>query len=426
MVRSNQMSEEAAVWLTQTLDVFHDTEQLPVGYPDITGGSSFIQTVVLTKNLPITAPKDFHIYSMPQLTQRDMYQSLFTTPSTLYSGPTASYSNNGGLVGPLNIAVAEPTAPTMPYYDGVTDTFQPCPEVELYSFDLAPYLVGNSRLVSMAFEVINTGPDLLKSGSIVTYRAPQTVDISQVVFDDEGLGAYSHAIRRSQLPPATVGDALALHGSQQWEAREGAYCINTMISTANPAGTPDYLDQLYQSTLKTALNAGGISLTPRRSSLFPSTAEKVQMAPWNTTGAYVSGAQTGTVLTVVLKAYIECFPNPDQKAFVTLTRPAVAYDPTALEVYARAAFHLKPATKVGNNPDGEFFRVVGRLIAAAVPRIPQMISIGKEIGKVAKDVQQTANARRALVETKGFGSDANAVKKGGNKQVAKAAAARRR
>lgn len=400
LVQSNTLTTEGRDWLIQTLDPFHDTSRTKAGYPDITNGNSFIQQVTLTKSFPVLEATDFHIFSMPHATVRQYEQYPMDRPTRLGAPPYAGY----GPLGPLNVVQAAPDRPTMPYFDEASKLWKEADIRTVTPFNLEPYLIGECRLVSMGFEVINTGPELLKSGALVTYRSPQACKPS---FLDTGSGATAPfaPIVRSSLPPAFAEDALNIFGSQQWEAYDGAYLINTMFDVNNPATVGDYLDQWYMpgNYQLDSVGVEGISLGVRSNEWFPIASVSSRPVPFNTAGAYLTGAALGTTLTVVLKAYIECFPTPDLKSYVTLTNPSAPYDPEALEYYSRVAFHMKPAVKQSMNPGGEYWKLIKGVINTVVPRISPAI---KETKQIAKEVKQlTKGMKAAITQPKTFGID---------------------
>jgi hypothetical protein len=176
-----------------------------------------------------------------------------------------------------------------------------------------------------------------------------------------------------------------------------------MFEVSNPIGVGDYSDQFYTNATTTGADPNGVVgyyMGPRKAQLFPATANNSRPIPFNTAGAYVTGAALGTTLTVVLKAYIECFPTPDLKSYVTLTEPSVPYDPMALELYSRAAFHLKPGVKQAANPAGEYWRMVKGVISEIAP------TVGSAVHAVETAGRQVAKPVKAVIDqTKTFGDD---------------------
>jgi len=385
LIRQNELTEDGAAFIAQCTNPFNDKARKSVGYPDLTNGNSFIQVVTETKTIPVLVPTDFHVFSLPMLTTQQLYQRKLVTSTIIDSAQAATnFGEPDSRVGLLNIATVNPGDPTMPYTDE-TGTSLPARLRELDHFDFEPYLIGNSRLVSFGFEVVNTGPELLKSGAIVTYRSPQSLAPSNYVVSD--FPENNKPCMRMSMPPATASEALLLQGSQQWDAYEGAYCIGSLATVNNPATRKSFQD-IFVEQSPVNNGAGQYVLAARDSVLFPSADAGIQYAPWNTSGAYITGATVGTVLTIVVKAYIECFPNPDQKAFVTLTQPASPYDPMALEVYAKASYSLRPATLRSNNPGGEWARTVSAVVGSVMPRAGNAIAAMSRVAPKAKRVVQ--------------------------------------
>ena len=402
------MTERGKDWLIQTLDPFHDTQRDKAGFPDVTNGNSFIQQVTLTESFPITTERDFHIFTMPQATVREMFAYPMVSPTVIGSGPVVSV----GQMGPLNVWQASPGNPTFPVYNPTDDIWVANIPIQTYAFDLSPYLVGDSRVVSLGFEVINTGPELLKSGAITTYRAPQTADTSFLTRQGEPI-TTNYPVVKSSMPPATAGAALLLNGSQQWEAYDGAYLVDTMYTVQNPIKQSDYRDQFYidgQAGSEVVTDKNGLvgySLGPREDTWFPESTASSRPIPFNTAGAYASGCALGTTLTVVLKAYIECFPTANQKSYVTLTSPSTPYDPQALELYSRAAYHLKPGVKQMENPGGEYWGMVKGVLNEITPNIGAVVQGTENLGRqIATDVRKGRAQRQDVTDqTKNFGTD---------------------
>jgi len=398
-------------WVTQTLDPFHDWQARPVGFPDTTVGSSLIQTINLTQTVNIVddVHTDVHVFTLPQLGIREMWQQPMLTP-TVYSGTNLPILY--GSVGPVNIVVQAAGQGTLPYYDPTLSTWRLVPTPTVIPFDFSPFLVGDNRLVSFGVEIHNTTPELLKGGACVFYKAPQALTDSALYTQPLPPTSVLNfvPIVRSSMPPALSGAALLLSGSQQWEAYDGGMGVNTLQAVSNPIGVSNYYDQIYEPQFTNPDTGGnvGIILAPRTGSLFPQTIASVQAAPWNTIGAYFNGLPIGTRLTVIVKAYIECFPTPDQLAYTTLTSPSAAYDPVAIELYSRASVSLKPWTKVRNNEDGDHWKNVVGVLNRVAPRLGRIAGTVGRVGsfaRKAKDATSADDLARMMSETKIFGRD---------------------
>jgi hypothetical protein len=420
MVNRNDMSAQGAAWLVQTLDPFSDIQRTPCGYPDTTVGASFIEKVQLVQNFTVPAPgqaMDLHIFTLPQLGVREVWNTPLATPTMVASGLPSTLIGNFGTVTVLGAFAG---FPTLPYFNPTTGLWTSVAPAPLnYAFDLSPFLIGDSRLVSLGVEVHNTSPELIKSGSVVTYRSPQSLSDSMIYTVSPVTGATPatelRPIVRSTLPPATQAAALLLSGSQQWEAYDGAYITATMQTQSNPIEEPTYADQYYlPSGQIDGAGVYAIAASPRISTQFPNTATYVNSTPWNTSGAYLAGLQPGTTLTVNVTAYIECFPQPDQYAYMTLTHPSTPFDPSALELYAKAAYELKPGTKVANNADGDHYVLVSKLLDRLAPRVAKvtnrLVGVGQGIKNMRGSWDRTMDLADALKESKIFGQDVQSLR----------------
>lgn len=398
MTAEKQVTEEGTSWLSQALDPFHDFSRRPTGYPDLTNGNSLVQEVTLSKTITLTEAGDVHVYTMPILTSATLFQGQMSNNQVIddQSSFFGYGPNVDSRVGLVNIAVAATGENTVPYYNPISGSPEYSNLLQLEYFDFSDYLVGNSRLVSLGFEVINTSPELVKSGAVITYRSPQVLETSNVVFSSGEDGYKFHPVTRLALPPATPEQALLLHGSQQWDAYEGCYAVASLSTINNPPASRNYTDPLFLDS--SLAQHGHPFLFQRKSTIFPSEFSNTQYTPWNTSGAYFTGLSATTSLTVSVKAFIECFPTPDQKAFVTLTGPACEYDPRIMEFYARASYRLKPAVPRNMNPAGEYWQIVKKIIGTVAPRAHKAVSMAKEATVIGRDVSQAAKQAKVLMQ----------------------------
>jgi len=421
LVADKQVSSAGAGWLVQALDPFHDVQRIPSGYPDTTVGASFVEVVKLVQNFTVPAPgfaMDLHVFTLPQLGVREMWNTPLVSPTQIGNALPTSIIGDFGTVTVLGVPAG---FPSLPYLSPTTGLWTAVPPAVInFAFDLSPFMIGDARLIGLGFEVHNTSPELLKSGSVVTYRAPQSLTSSMIytVFpvDDATPAVDLKPIIRSSMPPATQAAALLLNGSQQWEAYDGAYVTSTMQTQSNPIDEPSYRDQIYFPT--GSLDTAGVyamTAAPRVSSMFPNTGTFVNETPWNTSGAYFAGLQPGTTLTVNVTAYIESFPQPDQYAYMTLTHPSTPFDAMALQLYAEAAYMLKPGTKVANNADGDHWKAISGILNRLAPRLGRIAGTAARGVAGIRKVQSTKGDIDALTgllkEAKIFGKDVDGPKR---------------
>lgn len=207
--------------------------------------------------------------------------------------------------------------------------------------------------------------------------------------------------KRRRLPPTQVSDAAQLE-SKTWNAKFGCLvpvCIDYAqgLPTKRPSGCATL--QMHSKTLTsiTALNTtstgagmrpfgagssvaiSGVDVatsevnTAYLSSVSSYTTTSFAAVPYiNRTvqvptptlelplvrsGAYFTGLDSATSLTIVLRVFVEQFPNPGS-VFMPLASPSPPYDPNLVPLLMQVGATLAPAYPVSMNAEGDFFDVV--------------------------------------------------------------------
>jgi hypothetical protein len=126
--------------------------------------------------------------------------------------------------------------------------------------------------------------------------------------------------------------------------------------------------------------------------------------PFHTSGAYFTGLNPNSTLTINAKWILESAPTQESKQLVVLAQPSPAYDPVALEIYKEAARMLPPGVPVGDNKSGDFWDSVlvflGDAAGALGSVIPGMSSLGKVAENGLHKMAQNRNDNEAKAEAK--------------------------
>ncbi len=175
------MTEAGKNWLIAAIDPNHDVELQCTGYPDRNSNPSVVQVIKQTFSVTqpssyTTDPWGFHLMIDDYLCNGQAWNAnapgaLEVSQQNLIIDLDVSAPDNqlpyGGLSiikfdGPAGREInhAPPTGSGVENY------------VEQHQIDPANFLNGKTRLISQAFEIINTSAELYKGGSIMCYEQP--------------------------------------------------------------------------------------------------------------------------------------------------------------------------------------------------------------------------------------------------------------
>jgi hypothetical protein len=377
--RENHLSEAAKQWLIVTLDPFHDNPTNCTGIPDSTSGSSVVQCVKSSTTISCpsgitTGTWDAHIVMVPFMANSATplrFQSGFSALNTnaLYYDETAV----GREVTPISIA-SYPTGYTGSWTNPLAAGDAGSTSKTQTNLALnGNFSVGDYRVVSQGFEVVNTTSPLNVQGLCTAYRTPVPPFVTSTVHETvrqggDGTTAQPKAYGAVQyLPiqntPFTPSHALLLPGTKQWHAKEGCYSVahlndcdldvsnNLWIQPLIDRGQVDstalnnyYFPQLQSSDFGTTPVVSIIGQRP------------VQWANMDISGAIFSGLSLSTTLTINWNIYIERFPSFTETDLVVLAKPSPEFCPMAFEVYKAIAQNLPVAVMQKENGLGDWFR----------------------------------------------------------------------
>lgn len=390
-----ELTESGKNWLIQVMDPFHDRPFVKTGWPDNNTRPSVIRqikqaiTISATSGggAPVTNPWDCHIAWLPVLNSTDVMTSTSRTNNGFVTSTAIASPNVGGLMARASFTTGTPVG-WMPALGGGTILGQ----IGINS----TFLSGDTRLVGVGFEITDVSAEISKQGMLTAYAYPQLEKEETFIAMDSSKPAgnlrdYPFSGRRVILPPTTVGEALLLPESRQWEAKYGAYCVPTFQTTVNIPGDNTTVQPVYEeaTTVSTVGLPNNAQLwVPRSTSAVSQVSGAVtnehivsplqKLAPTNSSGVVLSGLNPNSAFNVSLIYYLETIPRLNDQALLVLTQPPPPHDPCALEIYTRCISRLPPAVMVGDNASGEWFwkvvEEVAKFAAPVVGMIPHPIA----------------------------------------------------
>ncbi len=349
------------------------------GYPDANTSKTLFQEVTMSKQISVpanvTGNYDAHIYTLPELhtpppgstlnLALDFNQyGIGTAPGTYSMLPSANYP-----IAPVCVVTGPTGVKTA--YDGSASLLP-----TMTTFDFSPYFDGQKRVLYLAFEVHDTTAELYKQGTCTVYRHPQVNNVSELgTYYGANTVATGVTTYVSRSPPADLQTALLLPGSRQWEASEGCYCVATfddrqMDLCGSVFGGRAFTYGDFVSGAPTR-GFGHVSIADALGNFTQLRSWKP--IPFHTSGAYFTGLNQNSTLTVTVKIGLEVAPTPENPQLVVLAKPSPDYDPVAIELYKHASQLLPPGCRVGDNASGDFWDNVLVALETAAPFLGRML-----------------------------------------------------
>lgn len=386
-------------WVVAATDVFHD---VPVddmlGYPDNEGDPSVVYivkrsvTVVQPKSLAPGDKWDCNIAITPYLATQQAAEFDISAPSTGFGPPTVKFGSTapGKTIGSVTVVTAPTNTPTFPNIDPGKNANLADPLIEIKG--ISPVDVetstgevkqdlcdGRVRLIGVAFEVVNTSPQLTCTGVVSVYSQSSRPMNSMVTTNAANEGYMDCDFTRA--PPSTLSDAMLLPGTMQWSAKEGCYVNGRLASTTVPADQPNFK---YRTIIGGDLLPGAwpkdVPLAPGWMAFPVGTQESFTTQTshrheFQTSGAYFSGLSGsnglagGDSLQVNVKFIMERFPTPDDASILVSARPCCPFDPIALRAYTEIVRRMPVGCKLKDNSLGSWFKGAVSALGKAIPTI---------------------------------------------------------
>lgn len=410
------ITEQGKAWLIEAIDPYHDEDCDPAGFPDTNMAASVMQVVKQSFNISapsgVTANWDCNVYNLPHTLPLYYSSGGAITPCTYsLASNSVDFQNSGGtsggsVAGGVVAVYGDPTGPSFLNLGGLTLAAYACRDIAettdgmQYSALNAPsYYGGNSRVVAMGFEVVNTTAEIYKQGLVCAYRQPVSRDNAlsvNCVPISSPASAASVTTHLVSDAPGSLQDAMLLHGSRQWDAAEGGYCTCTLNGLSNPPGPA-----MPQAYFLTTTAFGGASVDGSIGMQFNGTSMSYPRADsprFNMSGLYFAGLSKETTLTVNTVYYVERFPDKADKTLVVLTKNPPGYDAVALEMYSRCLMAMPPGVPQWENGLGDWFKDV----VASIPKIAR--TVAPVLGALPIPMAQAASGLASAIGQIGNGT----------------------
>jgi hypothetical protein len=335
------------------------------------------------------------------------------------------------------------------------------------------FLNSSTRLVGVGVEIVNTTAELYKQGSVTCVRVPcieiegyaglpfdvlkksdhvepehktnskdlkslqeeskkvvslkgkdktrWTVDTDDHDFHGENSSMITYAplpVTFAQFPPSTLNLMTVYPGSVTWAAKDGVYMVPVMNSIKNPFlwNAPNQYAITTNQGLPYTGNVGGYFNYNDAGTEGLATSRSL---PFDTSIAYFGNLSYTSTLQMTVRYFFETVPdivvNP---SMIPLMKCPTPYDPMIMEIYSRVTEKTLVAVPVGENPLGEWFNDILKVVGDYAPAVGFGVGtalgnpmLGSQIGSAvssAARMLQPAVERSIKVTASNPGSDGKA------------------
>jgi len=405
------VSKAGTDWMKSALDPFPDEPRDCEGYPDTVNGPSIVQKlkfqVTIAKPAGVVGNWDCLIFS-------DAFDSEYNCIDSLgypYLAGTGAFMADFDKQGGSGIACGGVMvrAGTSGQPLNHENTVKNVPVPDSY------WAQGRTRVIAKGFEVHNTTNALTKQGAVAVYRAPT---VASEVRTGTALDSANALVfpapfdyQEAAHTPNEISNVLNVLDSKEWKAEDGCLCVCTL---ATPVINPHEGNSVVFPLIRSKTAAGAdytyfadlvpIGTTP----LFtlPSFTEAAYSSPFNQSGAFFTGLSPETTLTLVVHYILERFPDETNLDLVVLTTRSPAYDPSALELYARAAAYLPTGVPVKDNASGDWIKNIADMLATCgvpgMPLIKGAVDLYNQMPSLDPSVKVRTPKGKAIVVTERY------------------------
>ncbi len=210
------------------------------------------------------------------------------------------------------------------------------------------------------------------------------------------------SVVRDVLPPRSLAELLILPGSQQWDAKKGCYCVQTMNDMENPPtyGTPRgtlYLvnELAYPIPGYNSGSAGPVASNSEFISFMTNGSnfsdlgyglvcfQENQIIPFNTKGAVISGQDPNATWTINYNTVIERVISSQDQTLATLAKPSPCQDEVATSLYSEISQRIPIGVIFSDNSMGDWILGMADQIANVVS------TVGKPVLQAVDAYQQS-------------------------------------
>jgi hypothetical protein len=364
--RALTKTDLGARWLEQALDPFHDRQVTPTGMPDAIKGASVVKCI--RKSFTVTAPSTVKWDALVTLTS-EIHNFRGAQATVTYNEPDIAGLGAGLAVGGMANAIGNvggcmcttgAVGADLNWYSAASTqagAVWPLFEGSDPLTQGSSFPRGGFRLVGAGFEIVDTTPELYRSGILTAFRQTEEVEQTQVHYTNTTPTAVNICTTDIvQASPASMAIAKNMPGSASWRMSDGVYMVqpmNTEVGLVRPR---------YGQRLE--LNRADASGTQTAGGLFPiggATFITTGMGNWYCPakvpkiGAYLSGLDPNVSFTVEARWFVEIFPDPSSD-LITLASSSPVEDEAALDAYKVIIASLPIACPKADNDAGDFLR----------------------------------------------------------------------
>lgn len=411
LVTSGQLTQEGFDYLVLASDPWHDNKVVHfAGIPDTVSAESV--TLSLVREVQIKKPAS--IAAGTNWSCRicnwgvDAYIAL------------AAYARKGNIFAEQSAAPEAFIAPVTIDFQADGVNFGAAASITTGQYLDIPsnFTQGSHRLCAMGIEVVNTTAELNLQGLCSIARIPMAVNnYAATLTDATGTGNMTAQLFGQKTAPINLNDMVAISGTTQWHAKDGAY---TVVSLKNTGMWSHDVVPEYPMIILTDLKTGSDVAVYNNSALGPNLDAGVAPYPLFTDTMpgrtlcdqsiiMFTGLSDTSTLTIRARFILERFPGLNESELLPLTKPSAPYDPLALQLYAKLMTRIPPGCKFTENPSGEWWaRMVGGLAEVAGPILAMFPHPAAKVAGTA--------AAAAAVLLKDYADDVQKNKKKKNKK----------
>lgn len=374
--RPDALTERGKDYIRLVTDPYHDYNVRSTGVPTLNAGSTYLRNVRLRSSLVVpplvegVAAWELHVMVTPVYCQQGaaVLYTKFGGLGTLVS-PYIVTNETATIGTPISqmshICYAwVPIGSALGLLDAKT-IFQALP--------IGSPTWGNYRIVSSGFEVHNSTPELYRSGTVTTWRANNTMELTNLRIT---AGANKFALARTYTGiPANLALANQFPTSRTWDAAAGCYVV----------ATPDFNDLAFKSydegcvVIRTGAvtNVGGVGrgslivggLLDADGDVYSAVVYRSGIVPC---GAIFSSIAPESTFTLDCRVVVEVSPDLTSNDLSIASQPTAA-DPVAIELAALAMAQLPSGVPASFNAAGDWFRMVLKAIGTVAPLVAGLV-----------------------------------------------------
>lgn len=355
LAQSAHVSKETGNQLALVTDPYHDYPITATGFPD--GKSVFSvakrrnarTTIICPFTLAPGETWDFHV---------------FTTPLHDYGTFRLGYYDAGNLTDPGAGSVKLGPVNILCRHYSTTGTILNAVYLDFGPLPLIAQVGGQTRTVSLGYEIHDTSPTLDKQGTISSYRInqqPRSVfgsigSTAKLAFPHDFIGRVPESLSQIMINPT----------AHTWELRHGVYGVSL------PAYENEYhLNTASSFVLPLPVTFGGTNVVYLDAVV--DSGKKDGWSPLLCAGSLSSKLpSTAVSYSVDFRQTVELLPDASDTTMMYATT-CPEYNNQFAKMYKLMIYKIPAATKVNNNASGDWFRAIASIARTVAPMALQVL-----------------------------------------------------